>query len=130
MRDLGCEHILLVEDEPDILAVLGDMFEEEGIRTSRASTAEQALALLRGGLRPDLVLADLGLPGMTGDELLAVLDQDEAWRDIPVAVMTGDRAGFEELRRIGADEVLHKPFSLERLNEVMARLCARRSTGT
>jgi CheY-like chemotaxis protein len=130
MRDLGCEHILLVEDEPDILAVLGDMFEEEGIRTSRASTAEQALALLQGGLRPDLVLADLGLPGMTGDELLAILDQDEAWREIPVAVMTGDRAGFEELRRIGADEVLQKPFSLERLNEVMARLCARRSTGT
>jgi CheY-like chemotaxis protein len=130
MRDLGCEHILLVEDEPDILAVLGDMFEEEGIRTSRASTAEQALALLQGGLRPDLVLADLGLPGMSGDELLAILDRDEAWREIPVAVMTGDRDGFEELRRIGADEVLHKPFSLERLNEVMARLCARRSTGT
>jgi CheY-like chemotaxis protein len=130
MLDLGCKSVLLVEDEPEILGILGDMFEDEGLETTRAASAEQAIALLRAGVKPDLVLVDLGLPRMGGDEFVALLRESPEWREIPAAVMTGDRTGFEELRRFGADDVLHKPFSLERLNEVMSRLCARSRTGT
>jgi CheY-like chemotaxis protein len=124
MLDLGCESVLLVEDEPDILALLGDLFEDEGLATSRAASAEEALALLRRGLRPDLILLDLVMPGMSGDELLRLLQDHPDWRKIPVAVMTGNRGGFEELRRLGADDVVEKPFSLERLNEVLGQLCS------
>jgi CheY-like chemotaxis protein len=129
LLDHGCDSVLLVEDEPDILTLLGDLFEEEGLATTRAASAEAALELLRGGLAPDLVLLDLLLPGMRGDELLRILREDPAWRGIPVAVMTGDRRGFDRLRRLGASEIVEKPFSLERLNEVVAGLCAKR-TGT
>ena len=128
--ELGCESLLLIEDEPDILAILGDMFDDEGLTTARAPTAEAALALRRGGLLPDASLVDLVMPGMNGDEFLELLQESPAWRDIPVAVMTGNRTGFQELRRRGAADVLEKPFSLERLNEVLAGLCARRRSGT
>jgi CheY-like chemotaxis protein len=127
IRDLGCESVLIVEDEPDILGLLGDMFEDEGLETSRASSATQALKLLRGGLRPDLILLDLVMPGMNGDELLEVLRQDRELCAIPVAVMTGNRGGFEELLERGANDVLAKPFSLERLNEVLAHLCVEKT---
>jgi CheY-like chemotaxis protein len=126
----GCRSVLLVEDEPDLRAILGDLFEEEGLATTRAASAEEALAALRGGLVPDLVLVDLVMPGMKGDELLKLVRETPAWRAIPVAVMTAKRTGFELLRALGADDVLEKPFTLERLNEVMSGLCVRSSTGT
>ena len=119
----GCKSILLVEDEPDLLALLGDLFEEDGLETTRAASAEEALAAIAAGLRPDLVLVDLVMPGMNGDALVRELRAMPDLRRTPIAVMTARRGGFEILREGGADEVLEKPFTLERLNEVVSKLC-------
>ena len=130
MLAFGCESVLLVEDEPDLLAILGDLFEDDGLETHRASSGAQALAMLRAGLRPDIAFVDLLMPGMRGEELVAAIRSDPALRDMKVAVMTAKRMKWEVLREVGADDVVEKPFSLERLNEVLASLCRKPRTGT
>jgi CheY-like chemotaxis protein len=126
----GCKRVLLVEDEPDLRAILAELFAEDGLEVLAAASGEEALAALRGGFVPDLVLVDLVMPGMGGDELVAALRASADWRRLPVAVMTAKRSGFELLRALGADDVIEKPFTLERLNEAMASLCRRSSTGS
>lgn len=123
MLDHGCKSVLLVEDEPDLLAILGDLFEDDGLSTTRAANAQEALAALRGGLRPDLILVDLVMPGMNGDAFVRAVRKMPEVRSASIAVMTAHRGGFEILRAEGADEILEKPFTLERLNEVVERLC-------
>ena len=104
--------VLLVDDDPLVLAALGRSLLRAGCRVTAVSTPEEALALLRG--RPDdydVLLTDLSMPGMTGLELArAALVRNAA---LPIIAITGylDPSSDEELRGSGVREVLTKPFS-------------------
>ena len=58
-------HVLVVDDEPDIVAIVRDYLADAGYRVSTARSGEEALRLLRS-IVPDLVVLDLGLPGIDG----------------------------------------------------------------
>jgi two-component system KDP operon response regulator KdpE len=110
--------ILIVDDEPPIRKLLRVGLGSQGYTISEAPNAKAALELMQTE-RPDLILLDLGLPGMTGLELLG------KWRgeglDIPVVILSSrtDEAGIVSALELGADDYVTKPFGM---NELVARI--------
>ena len=110
--------ILVVDDEPPIRKLLRVGLASQGYAVSEAPNAKVAIELLQTE-RPDLILLDLGLPGMTGLELLG------KWRgdglDIPVVILSSrtDEAGIVSALELGADDYVTKPFGM---NELVARI--------
>jgi two-component system, cell cycle response regulator DivK len=122
--------ILVVEDNSDCRELLSIVLRRSGYEVAEAATGlaavEQASAT-----HPDLILMDLGLPGITGDEATARIKADPSTRDIPVIVSTAFQKGtlVERAIAVGVAEILHKPISFETLREVVGRYlssdCAR-----
>jgi len=114
--------VLVVEDEPDIRALIVHHLTRDGFRCRTAGDGAEALARLRAGL-PDLVVLDLMLPGMDGLELTRRLRAEPAWARLPIIMLT---AKADEVDRIvglemGADDYVAKPFSPK---ELLARVRA------
>jgi len=113
------QRILVVDDEPDMRRMLRRYLEAEGFEVAEAAGADAALSRVRGGV-PDLIVLDVGLPGMDG---FAVLQEIRKVSDVPVIMLT---ARAEEVDRvvgltIGADDYVTKPFSPR---ELVARVRA------
>jgi two-component system, NtrC family, response regulator AtoC len=112
--------ILLVDDDAEVLAMLGRFFERRGWQVQRAAEAEGALAFYEQE-RPDLVLLDLNLPGPSGLRVLEVLTARDA--DATVIMLTGqaDVAVAVEAMRLGAENFLTKPVELAHLEAAAER---------
>ncbi|OBQ74086.1 response regulator transcription factor [Mesorhizobium sp. WSM3873] len=110
--------ILVVDDEPPIRRLLRVGLGSQGYAVSEAPNAKAAIELMQAQ-RPDLILLDLGLPGMTGLELLGKWRDDGL--DIPVVILSSrtDEAGIVQALEIGADDYVTKPFGM---NELVARI--------
>ncbi len=123
------ERILVVDDEADILELVGFHLRQAGFSVETAQDGAEALASLRRN-PPALLLLDVLLPDLTGTEILRVLRQDEATRLVPVILLTArgeevDRVvGFE----LGADDYVTKPFSPREL-VLRVRAVLRRGEG-
>ena len=109
---------MIVDDDTDLLAMLGPQLEQWGYQALLADSGEDALAQAKAA-RPDLVLLDIMMPKMKGREVCAALKADPATAKIPVIFMTAlgladhVRAGLE----LGAEDYLVKPFRLDELRE-------------
>ena len=104
--------VLVVEDEPDIAALIAYQLTREGIRVETAGTGPEALQSVAREI-PDLVVLDRMLPGLSGDEILRRLKDEPGTADIPVLVLTAKREQEDRIRglELGADDYLTKPFS-------------------
>ena len=117
------KHILVVDDDTLLRRSLSLQLEQVGYRTSTAATAEDALALTQRD-QPDLILLDVGLPGMDGLEALRRFRQDS---HVPVIFVTARRRELDEILglELGADEYITKPFNpdilLARVKAVLRR---------
>lgn len=108
------KHILIIEDDPYIGSLLEEALTREGYAVSRAYSGTEALLAL-AARKPDLVLLDLMLPGLSGEEVLPVI------REIPVIVVSA-KADVESkvgLLLGGAVDYVTKPFALK---ELLARI--------
>ena len=107
--------ILIVDDDEHINQVLGGILAQEGYRVSHAYSGTEAALLLAGRYQPDLILLDLMLPGLSGEELLPKL------AGIPVIVMSAkaDVQGKVSLLLEGAVDYITKPFEI---GELLARI--------
>jgi two-component system alkaline phosphatase synthesis response regulator PhoP len=121
--------ILVVDDEPGIVAIARDYLERAGFRVIVAGDGPSALRLARAE-RPSLLVLDLMLPGMDGLDVARALRQDPATHTLPIIMLT---ARVEETDRLiglelGADDYITKPFSPR---ELVARVRAvlRRAEG-
>jgi CheY-like chemotaxis protein/HPt (histidine-containing phosphotransfer) domain-containing protein len=116
--------ILLVEDDPMIAEMLAGFFESTTLRLTHASNSGEALA--RANQHPiDLVLLDLGLPGLDGFQFLRELKSTPQTRDIPVIVLSGRSSPAEKIRglELGAMDYQTKPFDpVELRTRVLAAL--------
>ena len=105
------KHLLLVDDDALMRRSLSFNLEQSGYKTSRAANAEDALEL---ALRdpPDLVLLDIGLPGMDG---LEALRQFKNRLNVPVIFLTSRHRELDEVLglELGADDYVTKPFDLD-----------------
>ena len=108
--------ILIIEDEPQLLADMGQIFTLEGYIPILASTGEQALAYGAEQM-PDLIMCDLNLPDMTGYEVLAQLRQRPATAQTPVVFISGDLCGAPVVE--DRAPILPKPFTIETLLSVV-----------
>jgi CheY-like chemotaxis protein len=104
--------ILLIEDDPDLAEVVGEVLLMEGYRLSHASDGKAALEVLASPELPDLILLDLMMPNMNGWEFREAQLRDARLAKIPVVVLsaTGERS-----RPIDAILVLRKPVTLDEL---------------
>lgn len=104
-------HILIVDDEALIRSSLTFSLEQAGYRTSSAFNAEDALAIAQRD-HPDLVLLDIGLPGMDGLEALSYF---RAQIGCPVIFVTARRRELDEILglELGADDFISKPFDVD-----------------
>jgi two-component system, OmpR family, phosphate regulon response regulator PhoB len=108
--------VLVVDDEPDIVALVAFHLAKSGYRVSTAANGHDALAAARHE-HPALIILDLMLPGMPGLDVLQELRSQEATREIAVLLLTArreERDRIEGLSR-GADDYLTKPFSPQEL---------------
>jgi two-component system phosphate regulon response regulator PhoB len=104
--------VLVVEDEPDIAALVAYQLTREGFRVETAASGTDALDAI-GREIPDLVILDRMLPGLSGDEVLERLKAEPATSHLPVLVLTARRDQEERIEglELGADDYLTKPFS-------------------
>ncbi len=108
--------IMVVDDEPDILAMIEMILNRKGYETVLAEGGEEALKLL-GEMRPDLILLDLMMPRMDGTEFLRRLRSDENLKDIPVVVVSVRSTIEKESREAMelADDYITKPIDIPTL---------------
>jgi len=106
------QHVLLIEDEPNIAEAIRFILSRDGWRVSILTDGIGAEAAVRQML-PDLVILDLMLPGRSGLEILAALRSDPATAELPVMMLTAKGQGRdrEAAERAGADLFMAKPFS-------------------
>ena len=116
------QHVLLIEDEPNIAEAIHFLLTRDGLRVSHAAEGVAALALLRQD-PPDMVILDHMLPGLSGLEILTAIRAAPDSRNLPVMMLTARGRDREMAERAGADRFMTKPFSnAEILAEVRAML--------
>ena len=114
------KNILIVDDTPDNLRLLGGMLTERGYKVRAAPSGERALATVEKEL-PDLILLDIMMPQMDGYEVCRRLKEDEHTRHVPVIFISALDQVFDKLTAfsVGGVDYITKPFQLE---EVLARI--------
>jgi two-component system phosphate regulon response regulator PhoB len=110
------DRILVVDDEPDIIALVAYHLARSGYRVSTASSGPEALQAARDE-QPALIILDLMLPELSGFEVLERIRADRALADIPVLMLTARREEPDRVQglSLGADDYLVKPFSPQEL---------------
>ncbi len=103
--------ILVVDDSPTELQVLGDFLSKKGYVVATASSGEEALVKARTD-KPDLILMDVIMPGMNGYQATRTLTRDEATRNIPVIMCTSKGQETDKIwgMRQGALAYMVKPI--------------------
>ena len=120
------EHILIIEDEPDIAELLEFNLESNQYLTSIANNGESGLEKARK-LTPDLILLDLMLPGIKGLDVCHILKTDDSMKEISIIMLTalGQEENIVKGLEAGADDYITKPFSIKvllaRINAVLRR---------
>ncbi|BAH39401.1 MAG TPA: DNA-binding response regulator [Gemmatimonas aurantiaca] len=108
----AADRILVVDDEPEIVALVAYHLAKAGYRVATAASGSDALEVARRE-RPSLIVLDLMLPGMSGFDVLEQLRADESTREVAVLMLTARREEPDRIRglSLGADDYLTKPFS-------------------
>ena len=112
-------HLLLVDDEPQLLRALTPALTAMGYAVETADNAADALSYLAGEAC-DIVLLDLGLPDMDGKDVIARIRE---WSDVPIIVLSARDMELEKIAALdlGADDFVNKPFAM---GELLARIRA------
>jgi len=111
--------ILVVDDDPEIRDVVRWLLEDEGWRVETASDGRDALERATQ-VRPALIVLDMGLPIMSGEEVAMRL---RVYYQVPppIVVVSADGRAGEKAARIGAAAYLHKPFDVDELARLVRR---------
>ncbi len=108
----AAQRILVVEDEPDIAALIAYQLTREGFRVETVESGTDALGSIYRSI-PNLIILDRMLPGLSGDEVITRLRGDSETSSIPVLMLTAKREQEDRIEgfELGADDYLTKPFS-------------------
>ena len=116
------KHILVVDDDTLLRRSLGLQLDQAGYRTSTAASAEDALGLARRD-QPDLILLDVGLPGMDGLEATKILKGDPQTESIPILAATSHamKGDQEKAHAAGCDGYITKPIDTRALADEVGK---------
>jgi CheY-like chemotaxis protein len=118
--------VLVVDDDADIRETLSVVLERQGFRVVTAVDGADALQYLQGGELPSLILLDLMMPRMTGEEFRVAQIANNQLKAIPVVALSGASRLDETAVRLGV-EVLPKPIELSQLLKTVSRFCQKES---
>ena len=115
--------ILLVDDEPDLLFMVSHGLEKRGYEVVCGRDGHEALALAPK-LTPDLIILDVHLPVMDGNEVALILKKDEKLKHVPIFLVSSVIEGLsEKSAACGADAYLTKPFEFTDLTALLEKHC-------
>ncbi|QAT17107.1 response regulator [Candidatus Velamenicoccus archaeovorus] len=118
------QKLLIVDDEPDVLKLLGERLAKAGYEVIKASCGKEAVALAQKKT-PDLIILDIAMPGMDGSEVAGILRKDAKTKDIPILFLTclyTKREEQTEGHELGHNFFLAKPYDPKELLEEIHRL--------
>ncbi|MCA8869997.1 MAG: response regulator [Rhodobacteraceae bacterium] len=106
------KHVLLIEDEPNIIEAITFILRQDGWRVSTHSNGKTAIEAVTKSL-PDLVILDVMLPGRSGFDILQDLRSRQIWQNLPVLMLTarGQARDRDAATAFGASRYMTKPFS-------------------
>jgi two-component system chemotaxis response regulator CheY len=109
--------IFLVDDSSTILLSIGAILTKAGYEFEKAPSADEGLKLLNGGLKPDLLITDLNMPGMNGIEFIKEVRKLPNLRFMPILFLTTEsqQSKRDEAKAAGASGWLVKPVNAEQL---------------
>jgi len=109
--------IFLVDDSATILLSMSAILSKAGYATEKAASAEEGMVKLKGGLKPDLLITDLNMPGMNGIEFIREVRKLPNLRFMPILFLTTEsqQSKRDEAKAAGASGWLIKPVNAEQL---------------
>lgn len=123
------KHIMIVDDDPDALAMMEKILTDESVELIKVSNATE-VGLKAAQLLPDLILLDFLMPEINGFEVCKALRDNELTRSIPIMAVTclSKEDDIERIFECGADEYLPKPFKMDQLLEKVRELIGKGRT--
>jgi DNA-binding response OmpR family regulator len=117
---------MVVDDDPDTLALIEQILSNEGYELIKVSNATE-VGLKAATMLPDLILLDFLLPEINGFEVCQALRSNDVTKNIPIMAVTclTKEKDIERIFEVGADDYLEKPFRVEKLLEKVRELLAR-----
>lgn len=119
--------ILIVDDEPEVHAVLGKMLVREGYAIQSAYNAEEAFEKVKAR-KPELIILDIMMPRISGIEVCNRLKDDPATKDILILIVSAKDAQADRIEGLkhGADDYVSKPFHLRSLVRKIEHMLSKR----
>lgn len=117
LKYLGKKNILIVEDDAFNIQLLRSLLAKISNMTIVSShDGADALGILKSSIEKiDMILLDIRMPIMDGKDMLKHIRQDKAFDSIPVIIISVDNSDEKELREMGANDFIHKPFNIDDL---------------
>ena len=105
-------HVMVVDDEADIIKLTATVFELHNHTTIRAASGMECLEQLEAGSRPDVILLDVMMPELNGFETCLRIKADPRFKDIPVVILSAkpENEVYEQGMKAGAAGYIAKPF--------------------
>ena len=119
--------LLLVDDDPEILTLLQAKFKDQPFKIFTAIEGESAMNIVRTE-KPDLIVLDVNLPGLSGLEICRSLKADKNTQNIPIIILSARSEGIDRVLGLefGADDYVTKPFNPQelilRVNNILKRV--------
>ncbi len=107
--------VLVVDDDVPIQILMQSLLREFGFTTLTAGSGEAALNVVKEGARPDLVLLDIHMPGMSAADAIRALREEDGLDAVPVMILSGERLSPQEVAAMGANGAIQKPFDIAEL---------------
>ncbi|MCB0261837.1 MAG: response regulator [Calditrichaeota bacterium] len=116
------KHILIIDDEREVVEILAEYFEAQGYKVSKAFEAKAGIDLLDKVPDISLVISDIGMPGMSGLDFLKIVSETK--EEIPIIMITGLKTLDHVITaiRYGAKDYIIKPFKLDEVRKVVEKV--------
>ena len=113
----GKRKILVVDDDEELVELLVDVFERDGRFETRTANNGFGAGMLVKEFRPDLVVLDVMLPDINGKEVCQRVRSDKSLESVKIICISGmvEQDKIADLRAVGADDFMHKPFTVDKL---------------
>jgi DNA-binding NtrC family response regulator len=124
-------HLLLVDDDNDIVEALGELLREEGHEVQSASTGEEGLVVLRGSHLPDALVLDVDMPVLGGPGMAHKMLLHDAGEEMVPIILMSARDGLPQVaRQMGTPYVLRKPTTIDAFLDLLNRALHERRAPT
>lgn len=115
--------ILICDDDEGIVDVVNIVLKDAGYDVTSITSSEKVFSII-DELKPDIILLDLWMPNISGEEITLRLKQQEHTKHIPIIIVSASRKTENIALKVGADDFMCKPFDIEELEEIVRKYTA------